>query len=293
MTIKLERVEAINEQDNTDFAQPIGLQDFAHEVQKKLRGVKITPRDKKTSWVYRETDLIAMGYIGYGDFQTSRYGDDMFMVASPFIENGKYADYNEQYYMRMSKNRATSLKHASAFIRKMSPRDVMYMFVSQVSDKVRRASNHLEQKLSTAWSDLGVYSTSKGDTMLMELKHLMDVGHTFLTPDIPDKINAIIEARAAVDTDKNKVTPVKFIHVYEKFGRQVYDTVNLNDVNDKLALKQYTIDPNKVQVELETGMEAMPEELRNRLAALHMLDVDDYADEVGVKLATNAYILHA
>ena len=56
------------------------LMAFNRAVERTMR-VKTVPRDRNTSWVYRDGDLMAIGYIGYGDFATSVNGDNKFVVA--------------------------------------------------------------------------------------------------------------------------------------------------------------------------------------------------------------------
>ena len=117
--MRLETVENLRNHDDSIIlaGQPEQLYEFKREVAKKVRGVQFKGRDKSSLWVYRETDFTALGYIGYGDFQTTRYAaDKSYAVFAPTIDNAKYANYSEQNRMRQSKNINTAIRHAKSYL---------------------------------------------------------------------------------------------------------------------------------------------------------------------------------
>ena len=61
---------------------------FTRAVERTMR-VKTVPRDRNTSWVYRDGDLMAIGYIGYGDFATSVHGENKFVVCARGINKSE------------------------------------------------------------------------------------------------------------------------------------------------------------------------------------------------------------
>ena len=85
MGIELKQVSHI-EASTDAFSKPIGLDDFQHEISKKMKNVKFKERDTKTLWAYREGDNYAMGYIGFGDFRDNSYEEEhLYTVWSPNV----------------------------------------------------------------------------------------------------------------------------------------------------------------------------------------------------------------
>ena len=77
------------------------LQKFALTLTQHMRGIKFgtlgTHDVTQTHmlWVYMDEQPFAMGYIGYGDWQTEVTGDSKFVVYAHTIINGKYS-YGDQ-----------------------------------------------------------------------------------------------------------------------------------------------------------------------------------------------------
>ena len=121
------------------------LYEFVRAVEKTLR-VKTIPRCDKTLHVYREGDLMTMGYIGYGDFATSVNGDYKFIVCARSIENNKYCSSGDQHNMRMAINMDTAMKHAKRHFVSYTVGECATALVQDVAQEVNtfdgRATNH-------------------------------------------------------------------------------------------------------------------------------------------------------
>ena len=120
------------------------LKDFCSAIEKSMRGVKTIMMNGNTAWVYMEGEDMAMGWVGYGDFQTSRTAkDNKYVVYSRHIRNMKYNDMNEQYYMRMALKMDVALKHAKAYLTNYSTSETaeaLSVPVRRDVDEVRKAA---------------------------------------------------------------------------------------------------------------------------------------------------------
>ena len=100
-----------------DLTHSQELRNFRIRVHKDLRGVETFPRDTKSAWVCIKGEPMVLGWIGYGDYQTSKTGDPKYVVYARDVANMKYSDYTDQYYMRMAVSIDTAVKHAKRFMR--------------------------------------------------------------------------------------------------------------------------------------------------------------------------------
>jgi hypothetical protein len=58
------------------------LREFCEELTGQVRGLKTMTRDDRSQWVYFDGELMVRGWVGYGDFQSSREGDKKFVVCA-------------------------------------------------------------------------------------------------------------------------------------------------------------------------------------------------------------------
>ena len=289
--MRLETVENLRNHDDSIIiaGQPEQLYAFKREVAKKVRGVQFKGRDRSSLWVYRETDFTALGYIGYGDFQTTRYAaDKSYAVFAPTIENAKYANYSEQCRMRQSKNMNTAIRHAKSYLIKAPLLKTTAQYITKVSSKLSTATAHLRNASNAAKEDIGLSTYRRSAQLLAELLHLHKRDHGWIDPTMSDKIQAYVEAEHAYQLDAQKVLPAMFIHIYDKFGTQHCDIVDISNIklfNDFSPESQATVREN-------VRFDTLPQDIVDRMYALNMVEAGDYVDEVGVKINNTAYLLH-
>jgi len=289
--MRLETVENLRNHDDSIIiaGQPEQLYAFKREVAKKVRGVQFKGRDKSSLWVYRDTDFTALGYIGYGDFQTTRYAaDKSYAVFAPTIENAKYSNYTEQCRMRQSKNMNTAIRHAKSYLIKAPLLTTTSAHINKVSSKLSSVTSTLRNTVTTAKENIGLSSYSRSTSLLDELLHLHKREHGWLNPTMTDKIQAYIDAEHAYQLDAQQVLPAMFIHMYEKFGAQCCDIVDVDNIK---LFNEYS--PDKTcTVRENVRFDTLPQDIVDRMYALNMVEAGDYVDEVGVKINNAAYLLH-
>ena len=131
------------------------LYEFARAVEKALR-VKTIPRCEKTVHVYREGELMTLGYIGFGDFATSVHGDDKFIVCSRHVENMKYCSSGDQHNMRMAINMDTAVKHAKRNLQSYSIHEYALVLAKGVKSKVQDSVRAIKDKCDEAVAVVGL-----------------------------------------------------------------------------------------------------------------------------------------
>jgi hypothetical protein len=267
------------------------IQEFMVEIRKAFRGVLFTPDvdDKRRVYVHMPNDPYVMGYIGYGDFQTTvKAIQSSYVVSSRHIMNMKYADHNDQHYMAMSINLDTAVRNTKKYLRPLTTKD---MAIDEWTEAdMRRKSRNTESKLvgelGARQSDLlARYNRQKNlehNPMLEYMRTLVKVGHEFTDKELENDLLSYFTLEKEVEKTKYKDVDVDYVRVYEKYGKQVFDIV-------PLIRKEYgrsdlgniiTYDKDKV-----------PEDVMGKMSVLSMVDNGHWVDDVGYRVdATMFYV---
>ena len=275
--------ELIKNHDDNEYRgrQPIGLEDFCYDLEHTIRGVRTTPRDARTSWVYMPHDVLPMGWVGFGDFRYSASENiDSYVVHSRCIENAKY-NGGEQSRMKMSTNRTVALRNAKKFLRSYSPVEV----TKALSRIPKEAAREVEQGTRTGQDKLyrklfGAGYKQELPAVANELRTLLETGHTFMDKSVETDLRAYF---AAADEHEAKKQDLDMYCVIasERMGKQVFEVVEANKIkgwSPKISDEVARYDDT-----------ALPEELAGRMAVLSMCAVEQYVPDVGVRAAENVF----
>ena len=117
--LRIQLMSAIRK-DTHAYDHPVGLMDFAHEVEQKTKYLTYS-KDRFSKWVYRESDSFPMGYIAYKDIrENASYDDDpKYLVYSPNIHNGKYS-YGDRMYSAQATTMEKGVKNAVTYLRALT-----------------------------------------------------------------------------------------------------------------------------------------------------------------------------
>jgi len=168
------------------------LYEFVRAVEKTLR-VKTIPRCDKTVHVYREGDLMTMGYIGYGDFATSVHSDDKFIVCARGVQNMKYNSHTDQHNMRMAVNMDTAVKHAKRHIVSYTVGECATALMGGAADEIHTLKNAVRNKYDDAIQKVGLdshYSAKKKTARIRPKSRDLSVGFILLVQQNTNKWRA-------------------------------------------------------------------------------------------------------
>ena len=263
------------------------LQLFMKEMSSAFRGITFTPnsKDMRMVYVHMPSDPYVLGWIGYGDFQTTVKADkSSFVVCSKHIGNYKYADYNEQHYIAMSVNLATAVRNAKKYLRPLTTRDMAldeYDTMLRMADKTK---DKAELMKSNAHTDLLRHSTSGKPNALVEyMRTLISVGHEFTNKDLESSLLNYFKLEEEADALKKKKVKTLFVRIYEKYGKQVFDVVSVIKDPQRWGHKTESVttyDKDKV-----------PEYIMGKVSMLSMVDNGHWVDDVGYRVdATMFYV---
>ena len=268
--------QLLDEHDSRDATinQSLVLRDFRREVEAAIPGCRTTPRNTYWAWVYMPEDHIAMGAIGIWQFSQNGRGSSAYAVHSRTITNGKYHRGSKQHRMMMSGNRSVAVKNAKKFLRRLSPHEL----VTQTSKHVRDAIGQMRIKARevVTQKEATLFGTNlhgrKNAPILAELKHLVDMGHTFLDASIADQLREYF-VFAAENDEVHMPYPMLFVSITQSGGKQRFDAV---PIKDAASLWPDLGEP-------ETFYDDVPEHVLGRLAVLSMVEIGTFVPGVGLK----------
>ena len=267
------------------------LQEFMAEIRKSFRGVLFTPDagDKRRVYVHMPNDPYVMGYIGYGDFQTTAKAmQSSYVVSSRHIMNYKYADYNDQYYMAMSINLSTAVRNAKKYLRPLTTKDMALdeWTEADMRRKSKNTKSAMDVKRNNTLSDLLAKNNRERNIeynpMLEYMRTLVKVGHEFTDKELESDLLSYFKLEEDANAISSDGVDVDYVRVYEKYGKQVFDVV-------PLIRKEYgrsdlgniiTYDKDKV-----------PEDVMGKVSVLSMVENKHWVDDVGYRVdATMFYV---
>ena len=265
------------------------LYEFVHAVEKVLR-VKTIPRCDRTVHVYREGDLMTMGYIGYGDFATSVHGDNKFIVCARSIENNKYYSGGDQHNMRMAINMDTAVKHAKRHLVSYTVGECATALVRDVTEEVNEFKSTVRDKYAKTIQAVGINTIGYGsdkkaaDRLMAELRTMVQSGHTFIDKELDAAVQTMFEQQEEANKFRDTAVPMDFVNIAERWGKQVVNYARIKDVTTSY----------NPQLEMVRSYEPdeMSEDMQHKCAAMSMCEDGHFVEGVGYKVNAHTFYLY-
>jgi len=261
------------------------LFNFCTEIRKVNRHVKFGVGKRiKNSWghgtvnrvlelyVYMEGHTYAMMKVGYADYSVKNTGDVKYMVYARMIENDKFREDKDQYYMATAENIERAVKNVKKYMRPYSPVECANMTFDGIRQKFTSVGVYVSSELYTAKNDL----LGSGH-LRAELFHMLDVGYEFLSEEFRGMIVKWREKYAEEQVARARALHAYYVNVRIHREEMVCDVIEVLDAN-----KRSRLDPHMAVVTYK--MEELPEHIGGNLAALSMVEDDHYVDGVGLRV---------
>ena len=268
---------------------PIGLLDFAHEVEQKTKYLTAS-KDQWSKWVYREKDAFALGYIAFKDTRDHKANDDdpKYLVYSPNINNGKYS-YGDRMHSAQATTIEKGVKKALTYFRPLTIPQTVTLTEYECckgANKPTRDWHETFEKLKATVTNQLFFITSQSNALDAELKHMLNSGYEFLDKQLGEQLRDMFDARESHnDAKKNNTKKFTYVEVYESFGQNKFRCAFVD-------LSGYSPDVDRSSM-VTYGEEDLPEEIKDKLAILTMLSNDQYVENVGYRAAENIFYLCA
>jgi len=241
-------------------------------------GVRANGTDSAYHYVYMDGHPHVMGYLYYGDMRENpKDFIDHYCVASIFISNGKYADYNNNYNVAMSTNVNQAVRNAKRYLRPVPWGEVSGMHYRKFRHKFSMNRNHYRDEFNASTGKVGL----SRDFLIPELQQLIDSGHMFMDNELHNNIVDMLNKRKAYQEDKQKDIRCSFVYGYMKWDTENYVVV---DIEKTLAKSQW-----QTLESITYTADTLPENIKGRVMALNVLDDDMFVDDVGYKVGDNMF----
>lgn len=274
--------------DDSENAGATQLHQFMDEISKAIRGTQFAYKAELERWVYMSDEPYPMGYIGFGDYRQTTSGDAKFVVCSRKIHNMKYATHSTPYNMRMNVKLETAVRNAKKFLLNYSPMELAEVDKSVVRRAIDEARELAAREARQDAREVGLIGGFQGDgsgtlalqdTLLNELRHLLNTGHEFVDAGYGAKLRPVLESMKGLAAQSEQVN-MHFVRGYERFGEQAFVVVPVDEINSYKCT---------VRDEVARYTDDLPEDIMGRVAALSMMADKSYVDGVGYRVDGNMF----
>ena len=286
--------------DGREIVVPPCLHDMATQVREAMPFVQFYIEDTEYDYhlgsavvselnVYRPGDVLCMGRIAYG--HTGMYSGrrvaynntrvNNYMVYSPFIENKKYRESSNAFFMRASKDLSAAVKTAKKYLRPLSPVDVAYAYKDVIQDKVSRKVQQFMYKANGHEYDLNRHTGDMAELIKDLIAKRVDRIHN---SELEKLIHEYAESKKEFDLEANK--PHRFTFVLVRHDGTVSTLeFGANKISDGVSC-------TSTEVSTYYSADEIPEEVQSAVATISVLEDKDFVEGLGMKLNDSVYWIH-
>tara|TARA_R100001369_G_scaffold59435_4_gene86218 strand:- start:406 stop:1356 length:951 start_codon:yes stop_codon:yes gene_type:complete len=264
------------------------LYEFLRDIQLAFRGCVVKCSDVEATagvWhVYMPDDVYTMGWVDINPRDNVLY---TYSVYSRLITNNKYGQGTRDFRTVTTTIPKKALKNAKEYLRRLTHADLVRCSIEKATSKIHDACEKSSSVFKAAFcTAAGVRHVSNHEERMMkpmldEMLVLLDTEHSFIDPSMSDNLAQLRDTRKARDLDiLNSKADVYAIRVYEKLGRQVFESIRLDGGLDNHSNRYARVSHQASEVFYE---DTLPEGVLGKLSALAICDKDEYIPQVGYR----------
>ena len=273
--------EQLGEDLTGDMYHSQELKNFRTRLHKEMRGVYTKTRNQSSAWVCMDNEPMVLGWVGYGDYQTSKSGDPKYVVCARDIENMKYSDYTIQHNMRMATNIDTAIKHAKGHMRKYTTDDIAQVFAKDVKRAVNNIKDKARDEFNKAVTNAGIKGSGYGDgsekKLMVELFNMVHAGHKFVDTEVDTSIRTLMAKTKENDRFGKGVTPVNFLRTYKHYDGMRVDITRIADITG------YRHEPMHEHKHTYLAQD-LPDDFAGKVAVMSMCEDKHFVEGVGYRV---------
>jgi len=277
----LERAERFGE---ANYSPQGSLLELKEALERSVRGLSFCHRNSTSLYVYQQHCPYVLGWIGYGIFRDSNL-DREWAVHARTIGNRKYAEYSDNYHLKLTGKLDVALRNAKKYLRPYSPAELAKADLDNARHQVRGEVNKLYRDARDMHEGLMngslYHSGTSTSRLFIELRHLLTTNHTFVDPAFGAELQKFFEAFDTHKEYQRKDVPMWYVHVYERGDVQVCDVVSVSDARNMspdLGVEQHRYIGDDV-----------PEDIVGKVSVLNILEKDQYVEDVGLKVGEGMF----
>ena len=281
--------EQLGEDLTGDLYHSQELKNFRTRLRREMRGVYTKTRDNTSAWVCMDNEPMVLGWVGYGDYQTSKSGDPKYVVCARDIENMKYSDYTIQHNMRMATNIDTAIKHAKGHMRKYTTDDIAQVFAKDVKRAVNNIKDKARDEFNKAVTNAGIKGSGYGDgsekKLMVELFNMVHAGHKFVDTEVDTSIRTLMAKTKENDRFGKGVTPVNFLRTYKHYDGMRVDITRIADITG------YRHEPMHEHKHTYLAQD-LPDDFAGKVAVMSMCEDKHFVEGVGYRVNEDMFYFY-
>jgi hypothetical protein len=229
-------------------------------------------------WGYLPNDVYAPIRVGFSDYRVKKNDEKQptYGVYARSITNQKFQSGREQYYMIMSDKLDKALTAVRTHLRAYRLGEIAKRSNTDYHVEARDGAGVSRRRFHRAQEDVVSHVS-----FINELQHMISSGHTFVDGAFKNAVLNMLEAKDMYDKEEHRVHYANFVLVREQDGGQVFDVMRNLEVGRSDAL-----DKTPVETFTET---TLPEDIAGKIAALSMLQTNNYVDGLGMRVSNITY----
>jgi hypothetical protein len=229
--------------------------------------------------VYIEGSDYVVGVIGFG----KKYGikeaeKSVYMINSRKIQNEKFAEHRDQYYMSFVNDHKKAVRLALSKLVPYSPKEMANISIYDFKSHIEGVRADVQRGVSSLVSPL-----SDRNILMREMRNLIAQNTMFVTEEFQKAAAGFIKAEEEWNEVRNKP-----VHGYYVYVRMVGDEQWVDIVEATDAQKYRSVDHCPVT---STPVSDVPEDIQGKVAVLSMADIGQYMQGVGVRTTEKSFWL--
>ena len=256
---------------------PEGTKQFVADLCKALRCEVGYKKYSTRFYMYHPNDIFAMGSVSVGLVTHRGVTKTYYTIDSRLIENGQYSQGSRDYYRKKSTNPAVAIRNAKKYLIPLCANEIMVATVEEAGNVKGDVRSKIESARDRAVVKLGLRRVATNSAALVDnpcysqLMMLRDQGVT-LSPDVEAALTEITEEHDKFRAIEEQKTTFWYRHSEHKW----YSRTNCTS---------YGVYVDDVIQEFAT--ECVPQDVKNKIDVLAVLQGGDYQPSIGYKDRSN------
>lgn len=272
--------------------------DLGMELRRSYHGFRFhaTRGDNKTkqvqadvsgTWVKFYTDVTVyidgsdyvVGVIGFGSDYGIKSSDKLtYMIQSRKINNDKFADHRDQYFMSFVSDHKKAVRLALSKLVPYSPKEMANITIRDFKDHIETVRNTVRSGLHGLIGPL-----TDRNILMREMRNLIAQNTMFVTEEFQRAAAGFIKAEAEWEEVRNKPVHGYYVYVRMVGDEQWVDIIEATDAQQYNSVEHCPV--------TSTPVSDVPEDIQGKVAVLSMADRGQYMQGVGMRVSDKAFWL--
>ena len=247
--------------------------------------IKTMHRTANTAYVYIEGEQMVLGWIGYGDFQSTVTGDDKYVVYARNIRNMRHVEGTDEYFMRSALRLDKAIKNCKANLIRYTSEETGCALARQPKRDFARLSREADEAYMEVRRNIGLIDRTNTELSL-ELITLVKDGYVFRQPELHENISKLSHLKDQYNKhSRNNPRPMDFVRIYKNPREELRaDVVKLVNVNAYTSWSDNKPVADRVSGKDMYLAEALPENILGKIAVMNMCEDGQFVEDVGYKV---------